>query len=221
MGIIDETGTLKENEVYVSYRDLGDEVVYLDNQNVIVCRNPCYALGEVRRVKAVDVPGLHHLVNCIAFPKSGNRPLTDQLSGGDLDGDLYFVSWDDMFSSIVNKKPIDYPKETAKSSTLDFNYEKDFRKIITDNFINGYYNEQYTGLFHYCLIKIYNYNKEDMQSAQYQDFVIKINKCIDGIYEGGKPDCNNPRKPNPYWYLSSKDVSFYYDNGQDKNHARF
>ena len=33
-------------------------------------------------------------VNCIIFPKKGDIPVTAQISGSDLDGDNFFISWD-------------------------------------------------------------------------------------------------------------------------------
>jgi RNA dependent RNA polymerase len=45
---------------------------------------------------AVSVPALEdHMVDCVVFPAEGSRPHPSQLSGGDLDGDIYFVLFDD------------------------------------------------------------------------------------------------------------------------------
>lgn len=74
-------------------------------------------ISDLRILNAVDKPELKHLKDCIGrghfctsdllvFPRTGKRPLTDMMSGGrrasaaltcsgDLDGDLYFVCWDE------------------------------------------------------------------------------------------------------------------------------
>jgi RNA-dependent RNA polymerase len=35
------------------------------------------------------------LPNCVIFPKKGDIPLTSQISGSDLDGDTFFIAWDE------------------------------------------------------------------------------------------------------------------------------
>jgi RNA-dependent RNA polymerase len=37
---------------------------------------------------------LKNLVNVIVFPTVGKRPEQNKMSGGDLDGDVYFAIWD-------------------------------------------------------------------------------------------------------------------------------
>ena len=61
----------------------------------ILARNPSLHLGDIRVVKAVDAPGLHHLRDCVVLPQNGDRDLASMCSGGDLDGDDYVVSWDE------------------------------------------------------------------------------------------------------------------------------
>lgn len=60
----------------------------------VVGRNPSLHAGDVRVVQAVDVPELRHLKNVIVFPQTGDRDIPSMCSGGDLDGDDYFVFWD-------------------------------------------------------------------------------------------------------------------------------
>ncbi|KAH0903045.1 hypothetical protein HID58_042548 [Brassica napus] len=61
---------------------------------VAIAKNPCLHPGDVRILEAVDVPELHHMYDCLLFPQKGERPHTNEASGSDLDGDLYFVAWD-------------------------------------------------------------------------------------------------------------------------------
>ncbi|KAI1379993.1 RNA dependent RNA polymerase-domain-containing protein [Hypoxylon crocopeplum] len=57
-------------------------------------RNPSLHPGDIRVVQAVDVPALRHLRDVVVFPIVGDRDIPSMCSGGDLDGDDYFVIWD-------------------------------------------------------------------------------------------------------------------------------
>ena len=129
MGCIDETGILNENEVFVQYSDLvNDEAFefkiskdlvkrdkYLVHEGkVAVAKNPCMHPGDVRILNAVDVPELRHMVNTVVFPAKGPRPITNMCSGSDLDGDLYFVTWDKRLIPPENENAMDYDSPPAK-----------------------------------------------------------------------------------------------------------
>lgn len=61
----------------------------------MVTRNPCLHPGDIKVVQAVDIKDVFdHFLNVIVFPKAGNIPITNQMAGGDLDGDQYFITWD-------------------------------------------------------------------------------------------------------------------------------
>ncbi|KAI0838177.1 RdRP-domain-containing protein [Hypoxylon sp. FL0890] len=60
----------------------------------ILGRNPSLHPGDIRVVDAVDVPALRHLRDVVVFPAVGDRDIPSMCSGGDLDGDDYFVIWD-------------------------------------------------------------------------------------------------------------------------------
>lgn len=94
---MDETGILKEGEVFViTSTEPGEgKKKVLTGRNIIITRSPALHPGDVQRVTAVDVPQDHplrKLCNCICFSQKGERDLPSKLSGGDLDGDLYNVS---------------------------------------------------------------------------------------------------------------------------------
>ncbi|KAI5922317.1 RNA dependent RNA polymerase-domain-containing protein [Camillea tinctor] len=60
----------------------------------VVGRNPSLHPGDIRIVEAVDVLALRHLKNVVVFPATGDRDIPSMCSGGDLDGDDFFVIWD-------------------------------------------------------------------------------------------------------------------------------
>lgn len=47
----------------------------------------------------------------------GKRPHPDELSGGDLDGDVYFVCWDD--DLVKNLKPVEAYEYAAKAASRE------------------------------------------------------------------------------------------------------
>lgn len=84
---------------------------------VAIAKNPCLHPGDVRILEAVDAPELRHLSDCLVFPQKGDRPHTNEASGSDLDGDLYFVTWDSNLipPSKTSWMPMDYAPVEAKS----------------------------------------------------------------------------------------------------------
>ncbi|KAF6144647.1 hypothetical protein GIB67_006139 [Kingdonia uniflora] len=88
MGCLDETGTLEYGQVFVQTSRANDKLVHsncsvsgseLDLYNfiivgkVLVAKNPCLHPGDVRILQAINVPDLHHLVDCVVFPQKGTR----------------------------------------------------------------------------------------------------------------------------------------------------
>lgn len=87
-------GILRYGECLVRVTMKGGQRVSLQNQRVIVSKNPCYLLGDVRILRAVssvERPELHRLekdlVDCIVFPIEGVRPHSEEIAGSDLDGE--------------------------------------------------------------------------------------------------------------------------------------
>ena len=73
--------------------------VRLIEGDVLITKNPCGHEGDIRPAKAIgknhpSYENLKHLVNVIVFPAKGARPLQNMMSGGDLDGDVYMIIWD-------------------------------------------------------------------------------------------------------------------------------
>ena len=115
MGVIDETNTLEEDQVYIHliYSTEISKINKILNQKVIIYRSPSLYPGDIKILNAVNNPFLEHMVNVVVFSKRGNRPIFNQLSGGDLDGDRYFISYNDDITKNIkdtNYEPLEDPK---------------------------------------------------------------------------------------------------------------
>lgn len=145
MGCLDELGILEQGQCFIrasapsldqcfvkhgsrfSSANKSTEIIL---GTVVVAKNPCLHPGDVRILEAVDVPELHHLVDCLVFPQNGDRPHPDEASGSDLDGDLYFVTWDEKLIPPGKKSwnPMDYsppeakqlPRQVSQHDIVDF-----------------------------------------------------------------------------------------------------
>ncbi|WOK99134.1 putative RNA-dependent RNA polymerase SHL2 [Canna indica] len=145
MGCFDELGVLEQGQCFIQASTPSLENCFVKhgsrfsgtqkNRQVIVgtvaiAKNPCLHPGDIRILKAVDVPALHHLVDCLIFPQKGDRPHANEASGSDLDGDLYFVTWDENLLPPDKKSwvPMDYtpaevktnPRQVSPQDIIDF-----------------------------------------------------------------------------------------------------
>ncbi|KAI8959704.1 RdRP-domain-containing protein [Daldinia sp. FL1419] len=88
----------------------------------VLGRNPSLHPGDIRVVEAVDVPGLRHLRDVVVFPTVGDRDIPSMCSGGDLDGDDYFVIWDPrLIPTEWNHPPME--QDSLKPKELDRDVE--------------------------------------------------------------------------------------------------
>ncbi len=89
----------------------------------LVGRNPSLHPGDIRVVEAVEVEELLHLKDVVVFPQTGDRDVPSMCSGGDLDGDDFFVIWNkDLLPNPMqwNYTPMDYtaPKPPTSDSEI-------------------------------------------------------------------------------------------------------
>ncbi|KAL5489393.1 hypothetical protein EMCRGX_G018482 [Ephydatia muelleri] len=107
-GVCDPLGILSYGQCFVRITIAGKPATVVGQ--VTVAKNPCYLLGDVRVLMAVDEPRLNHLVDCIVFPTRGQRPHPTEMAGSDLDGDQYFVCWDNDLIVPTLREPYTYPE---------------------------------------------------------------------------------------------------------------
>ncbi|XP_062222084.1 probable RNA-dependent RNA polymerase 1 [Phragmites australis] len=136
MGCLDETCTLKYGQVFVQASSRANEhSKFIVTGKVVVAKNPCLHPGDVRVLQAVNVPVLHHMFNCVVFPQQGPRPHPNECSGSDLDGDIYFVSWDQSLIPTRMVVPMDY--SPAPTETLDHDVTiEEIEEYFTNYIVN-------------------------------------------------------------------------------------
>jgi RNA-dependent RNA polymerase len=112
LGCVDETATLRGYtspkvargeqfsledlpQIFIQVPDKANPNKYNVIEGIcLVGRNPSLHPGDLRVVQAVNVEDLHHLRDVVVFPQTGERDVPSMCSGGDLDGDDFFVLWD-------------------------------------------------------------------------------------------------------------------------------
>ncbi|PLW21793.1 hypothetical protein PCANC_02922 [Puccinia coronata f. sp. avenae] len=116
--IPDPTGTLQEGEVFLRLSQFKDPVTLLPinvlTGDCVVSRSPCVLPTDARKVKAVSNSRLTCYEDVLVCSIQGDKSLLDYLSGGDYDGDVVIVIWDDAFTkNFVNADDPKYllPKE--------------------------------------------------------------------------------------------------------------
>ncbi|KAK0633635.1 RNA dependent RNA polymerase-domain-containing protein [Immersiella caudata] len=127
LGGVDETNTLRGYsnstsdrdrqvgndflpEIFLQVPDPEDKTEYKVVTGLcLVGRNPSLHPGDIRVVRAVDSPKLRHIRDVVIFPRNGDRDIPSQCSGGDLDGDDFFVVWDErLLPKEWSYPPMDY-----------------------------------------------------------------------------------------------------------------
>lgn len=108
MGIMDETQMLAPDQVFFQVRDPKRINIPVKGSLLAVGRNPCLHPGDIRLLKMVDAsmfPRLEGLFDVLVFSAQGDRPQPNMMSGGDLDGDLYFAIWDPSIVGFAHEYP--------------------------------------------------------------------------------------------------------------------
>lgn len=152
MGCLDELGVLEQGQCFIQvstpslekwfskhgsrFTERGNHLQVIKGL-VVIAKNPCLHPGDVRILEAVEAPGLNHLYDCLVFPQKGDRPHTNEASGSDLDGDLYFVTWDENLIPPRKKSwpPMDYAPAETKLETRQVT-SKDIIEFFARNMVN-------------------------------------------------------------------------------------
>ena len=146
---------------------------------VIVAKNPCYFLGDVRVLTAVDgsrVKHLCHLIDCIVFPTRGKRPHPDEITGSDLDGDEYFVCWDEDLSIERLKDPVDFLSIAKAGTSRSPQWRSCIEYVANQVNMMGLLNSHY----------LYWAETKGVQSAECQELGQLFSRSVDASKTGDR-----------------------------------
>ncbi|KDR76562.1 hypothetical protein GALMADRAFT_450547 [Galerina marginata CBS 339.88] len=120
-GVCDPFQVLKEGEVHIRITVSRKGATTPIHGDIIIVRNPCLHPGDILKLRAVSHPKLSHLLDCLVFAsvaRPGHKAAPSMSSGGDLDGDEFFVCWDSDLIPTKISESYDYPgnKEFNKGS---------------------------------------------------------------------------------------------------------
>ncbi|KAG2373789.1 hypothetical protein C9374_011878 [Naegleria lovaniensis] len=153
-GVVDPYGVLKSNEIFIQISNKNGTMKNLIENEVIITKEPCFHRGDLRRLKTLTSQQLNqneslkqllHLTNVIVFPACGDRPIPNTIAGSDLDGDSYFVCWDqDIVQNVKIFEPgeFDMEHEDLKEKSFEPDVFKDW--VGVRHAYADYYGSQWT-----------------------------------------------------------------------------
>ncbi|KAI9244196.1 RNA dependent RNA polymerase-domain-containing protein [Phascolomyces articulosus] len=149
LGVLDETNTLKEGQIFCQLSDRKKKIIH---GPCVLYRCPSLHPGDIRMVEAVDCPALRDLYDVIVFSQQGKRDLPSMCSGGDLDGDIYSIIWDEELFPVKQDTPPmghetdDEDSEEDDDTTDDTTDDNDVTIDDIENFFIDYITNDNLGL---------------------------------------------------------------------------
>jgi hypothetical protein len=131
LGIADPCGILEPGEVHMEFstpfmEDLtGSWLRSLHEMDILISRQPACRRSDIQKVRTVKRTELSHLIDVVVFPSKGQYPLAGKLQGGDYDGDIFWLCWDQAIVTPFRNAPA--PVESPDPAK--YSIAKDTRKL--------------------------------------------------------------------------------------------
>ena len=148
IGVCDFHNILKENEIFVQIITDNNKKKIITG-DILITKNPCLSVYDLQKVKGIKNDFFSkYFFNVIIFPSKGSIPLPSKITGSDLDGDIYWVCWENSFLKqfkkrdyankvLVLKNEQEYPTKFEDKYTFNEKGErikKYFIRVKTKNF---------------------------------------------------------------------------------------
>jgi hypothetical protein len=115
LGVPDPKGCLLPGEVHINFAQRfvdsvsGESYQMLHGRDILVARNPSMGSWDIQRVRCVFRPELAHLTDTIVFSVKGPVSLASKLSGGDYDGDTFWICFEPKIVNNFENAPVPHP----------------------------------------------------------------------------------------------------------------
>ena len=212
IGIMDEYNVLEYGEAFLQIKR-GDFNIIL-NKKCVVAKCPCLHPGDIRvlnfkkynkndeSTKKYEI--LHKYENVIIFPSKGKRPHPDECSGSDLDGDNYFIFYDDDLIPKKTVEPMSYLVQPKKDENKKDKFE--IKDVIE-------YFAEYTNLNSLGLIGDAHLAFSDQLGADGEiplKLADKFSKAVDAPKTGDKIELEENETPQLFPHYMGKDKNKSY-----------
>jgi len=211
IGIMDEYGVLEYGEAFLHIKR--DNLDLILDKKCAVAKCPCLHPGDIRvlrfkkynkndeSTKKYEV--FNKYENVVIFPSKGKRPHPDECSGSDLDGDNYFIFYDNDLVPSKTVEPMNYSFETNEKKK-----ESDF----TINDVITYFAE-YTNLNSLGLIgdaHLALSDKDGANSSMCIKLAEKFSKAVDAPKTGEKVILDKEEQPDKFPHFMGKNKNKSY-----------
>ncbi|RYP35174.1 hypothetical protein DL767_003951 [Monosporascus sp. MG133] len=168
----------------------------------VVGRNPSLHPGDIRVVEAVDIPELRHLRDLVVFPANGDRDIPSMCSGGDLDGDDFYVFWDPrLCPREKNFPPMNH--DASKPQDLDRDVQI---SDIQDFFVEYAKNDTIGSIAHAFIGQADKHGAKDPKCIQLAHL---HSKAVDYPKSGQPARLTNHLRPTEYPHFMEKNARTY------------
>ncbi|KAF0976724.1 hypothetical protein FDP41_004019 [Naegleria fowleri] len=219
IGIIDETGKLGPNQVFIAclkIRNILGERDYHNLQHVIVYRNPLAYQGDIMKLEIVktlpntftaeEAEYLSSRENVIVFPKCYKQKSIHQfMGGGDLDGDRYVIIFDQEIIALFDKESpkVDYDSHTS----IETNKPVSHHDIINEHVNCIIHKDNLISEIFYCNMLVRESDDIELKKLLAKALADAIDSKRAHLMDFRKLILETKQKfKEPAWYLESSKV---------------
>jgi RNA-dependent RNA polymerase len=217
LGVTDETKTLRGYwktktwprrspnldalpEIFLQISDRNKKGVYKVVEGICVLgRNPSLHPGDLRVVRAVDNLALRHLKDVVVFPQTGERDIPSMCSGGDLDGDDYFVIWD---TALIPKEWNPEPMNYTAAKPVEINRPVTINDVM--EFFVRYMKNDSLGAIAHAHLANSDFLDNGVKNPRCLELAVLHSKAVDYIKSGEPADLPKHLRPRKWPHFMEK-----------------